>query len=184
MITEIFWIDGIQRGRLGISARPRGGDWLEDEIHAWREAGVDLVVSLLTPAEVSELALEGEEAACRRQGMDFRSLAIPDRGVPPSIDPLNRLAAALWAALDAGKSVAVHCRQGIGRSSMVAAMVMISSGEDPDQALVRIEKARRCAVPETPEQRNWIIDFGRAVNQNAQQTDRSYRRVATPKSHE
>ena len=183
MITEIFWIDGIQRGRLGISARPRGGDWLEDEIHAWREAGVDLVVSLLTPAEVSELALEGEEAACRRQGMDFRSLAIPDRGVPPSIDPLNRLAAALWAALDAGKSVAVHCRQGIGRSSMVAAMVMMSSGEDPDHALRRIEKARGCAVPETTEQRNWILHFAGAVNQNAQQTDRSYRRVAGPKSH-
>jgi len=182
-MTEIFWIDGIQRGRLGIAARPRGGDWLEDEIQAWRAAGVDVVVSLLTPAEISELAVEGEEAVCRRQGMAFRSLAIPDRGVPTSIDSLNRLAAALRAALYAGKSVAVHCRQGIGRSSMVAAMVMISSGEEPDQALQRIEKARGCAVPETPEQRNWILHFVEVVNQDAQQTDRSYRRVSAPKSH-
>jgi len=28
--TEIHWIVGIEAGRLGTMARPRGGDWLED----------------------------------------------------------------------------------------------------------------------------------------------------------
>ena len=47
MPTKVFWVDGPWRGRLGILPRPRGGDWLRDETMAWREAGLDVVVSLL-----------------------------------------------------------------------------------------------------------------------------------------
>jgi len=42
---------GFWPGRLGIAARPRGGDWLIDELRSWRKAGVHVVVSLLTPDE-------------------------------------------------------------------------------------------------------------------------------------
>ena len=63
MRTDIVWIRGPRKGRLGIASRPRGGDWLDDEVAAWREAGVDCVVSALTPAEETELALTEEPAA-------------------------------------------------------------------------------------------------------------------------
>ena len=43
MRTEIFWIDSMPAGRLGIAPRPRGGDWLDDEVEAWRAAGVACV---------------------------------------------------------------------------------------------------------------------------------------------
>ena len=51
MLTELYWIDGPWPGKLAISARARGGDWLEDEMRGWRRNGIDTVVSLLTPAE-------------------------------------------------------------------------------------------------------------------------------------
>ena len=54
MRTELFWIDGPWPGRLAIMPRPRGGDWLEEEIQSWRRSGVDLVVSLLTLEERNE----------------------------------------------------------------------------------------------------------------------------------
>jgi len=60
MSTEIYRIEGPWRGTLGISAHPRGGDWLEDEIKSWRGAGFDVIVSLLTPAEIEEMDLSGE----------------------------------------------------------------------------------------------------------------------------
>jgi hypothetical protein len=51
MRAKVFWVNGPWLGRLGILPRPRGGDWLSDEAKAWREAGVDVVVSLLEPEE-------------------------------------------------------------------------------------------------------------------------------------
>ncbi len=39
----MFWIDAPGAGRLAIAARPRSGDWLEDEIEGWRSASVDVL---------------------------------------------------------------------------------------------------------------------------------------------
>jgi len=84
MKTDIIWIRGPRKGRLAIAARPRGGDWLDDEVEAWRSAGVDCVVSALTPAEEAELDLAEEPVICQRHGLRYISLPIPDSGVPSS----------------------------------------------------------------------------------------------------
>jgi hypothetical protein len=47
MRTELYWVEGPWSGRLAIMPRPRGGDWLEEEIQSWRRSGIDVVVSLL-----------------------------------------------------------------------------------------------------------------------------------------
>ena len=41
-------------------ARPRGGDWLLDEAKAMRAAGVDVLLSFITPQEVMEFDLNEE----------------------------------------------------------------------------------------------------------------------------
>jgi len=58
MPTNLYWADGPWPGKLALAARPRGGDWLEDEIAAWRKAGADTVLSLLTPDEEQDLDLK------------------------------------------------------------------------------------------------------------------------------
>ncbi len=57
MKNPVYWIEGVPTGKVAIVPRPRGGDWLEDEVRAWRAAGIDVVVSLLTDDEVRELGL-------------------------------------------------------------------------------------------------------------------------------
>jgi hypothetical protein len=57
MRTELYPIDGPWPGHLAIAPRPRGGDWLEDEIRAWRRSGVDVVLSLLSREEEAEQPL-------------------------------------------------------------------------------------------------------------------------------
>ena len=44
-------------------ARPRGGDWLADEMRALSEAGADILVSALTTDEANELDLARERTA-------------------------------------------------------------------------------------------------------------------------
>jgi hypothetical protein len=70
--------------------RPRRGDWLEDELHSLRNAGVDIVLSLLTDHEIAacpilrQAGIEVEaKSACRdtiprnpqRVHQDYRHLA-------------------------------------------------------------------------------------------------------------
>jgi len=141
---------------LGILLRPRGGDWLADEVRSWRAAGLDVVTSLLAPEEVAELELQEEEARSREEGIEYHAFPIADYGVPRSQRDLAELVSRLEAALEAGKNVGVHCRQGIGRSSLLVASVLVSAGADPDEAFRRIEKARGRPVPDTIEQREWV----------------------------
>ena len=105
MKTAPYWIDGPWPGRLAIVPRPRGGDWLEDEVRAWRQVGLD--------------------------------------------------------------NVGIHCRQGIGRSAVVAACLLIFSGVDPESAFQHISAARACVVPETATQREWVIAWARALQESS-----------------
>jgi len=156
MTPELFWIPGPWRGRLAIAARPRGGDWLDDEASGWRRAGIDVIVSVLEADEAAQLDLVGEAQAARTNGVRFISFSIPDRGVPPSTPAAVSLIAAISDALESGQKVAVHCRQGLGRSGLIAAGVLASAGIDPDRAIEVVSSARGQTVPETPDQRSWI----------------------------
>ncbi len=61
MLTNIYWIKTPGKGKVGIMPRPRGDDWLEDEIISFKKAGVSVVVSLLTLPEIKELFLSEEK---------------------------------------------------------------------------------------------------------------------------
>lgn len=132
---------------------------MRDETAAWREAGVDIVVSLLEPVEAAQLVLEDEAAAAAESGIAFRPFPIPDRGVPASKEAAAELANEIVDALEEGRAVAVHCRQGIGRSGLIAGGVLVAGGVDAAKALKTISQARGLEVPETEEQRQWLTDF-------------------------
>ena len=163
MHTELCRIEGVWLGHLAIMPRPRGGDWLEDEIQTWRESGVDIVVSLLTREEQTELNLADEEAMCRASGIEFISFPIVDRGIPFSYAAFLDLMSNLSEQLANEKNIAIHCRQGIGRAALIAICLLILSGIEVGAAIERVGAARGCSVPETPEQRRWIIDFARSL---------------------
>jgi len=168
MKADLFWIPGPWRGRLAIATRPRGGDWLDDEASAWRHAGVDVIVSLLEDEEAGQLDLLGECKAAEDHAIGFISFPIPDRSVPASLQEALSLIGRITAQLTAGKNVAVHCRQGIGRSGLIAAGALIAAGTSPDDAIQIVSYARGVPVPETTEQRRWTerLPSGLAVTKS------------------
>ncbi|HKX26863.1 MAG TPA: protein-tyrosine phosphatase family protein [Blastocatellia bacterium] len=157
MKTSIYWMNDDHSGRLGIMPRPRGGDWLEDEIRAWRDAGVQVIVSLLENHEVEELDLRDEPVYCQALGLTYLSMPIPDRSLPESSREALDFARRLTGLLEDGKNLVIHCRQGIGRSSLMAATMLALRGMPAETAFEVIAKARGCAVPDTEEQRAWVI---------------------------
>ncbi|PWU09622.1 MAG: tyrosine protein phosphatase [Terriglobia bacterium] len=129
---------------------------MEDEARGWRKAGVDVVVSLLEDDEQEQLVLSAEASVAQANGMRFVSFPVPDRGVPPSTQAAVALLRDLGRTLEQGENVAVHCRQGIGRSALIAAGLLVASGSDPEMALETVGSSRGLKVPETPEQERWV----------------------------
>jgi protein-tyrosine phosphatase len=142
--------------RLAITPRPRGHDWLRDDLSILRSAGVDVVVSALTSEENEDLGLREEGRFCADTGLHFLSFPIEDRSVPVSCTEFVALLDSITDYLRKGNGVAVHCRAGIGRSSVIVASVLIRGGLTIDSAFRVIEEGRGCTVPDTPEQRQWV----------------------------
>jgi predicted protein tyrosine phosphatase len=151
----LYRVPGRGPGVVSVLAKPRPGDWLDDDMARLAAAGVDILVSLLTPAEGAEVGLAGEAAAAVRAGLVFRHAPVEDRGVPDA-----RFAATVLAELTdayrAGRHVAVHCRFGIGRSATVAAAVLVRSGHDPRTVWRELAAVRGVPVPDVDEQRRWV----------------------------
>jgi protein-tyrosine phosphatase len=159
MWTELHWVEGPWPGKLAVAARPRGEDWLRDEVGGWRKAGIDTVLSLLTAEEERELELKDEANQVRAHGMKFLSLPIPDRQTPNSESELTTVLEKLDADLSAGKNALVHCRQGIGRSGLVTSCLLVTKGLSSSVAVERVIAARGTSIPDTPEQRRWIDQY-------------------------
>ncbi|MFL6208253.1 MAG: dual specificity protein phosphatase family protein [Pyrinomonadaceae bacterium] len=159
MQVRVYWISDLQSGRLGIMPRPRGGDWLEDEIRSLKMSGVDAVVSLLEREEIAELEIAEEQSLCEANGISYLSFPIKDRNIPLSPRGTLDFARKLANLLKEDRSVVIHCRQGIGRSALIAACVLVLNDVSVDKAFEKIEDARGCAVPDTEEQRQWVAQF-------------------------
>ena len=158
MRPDLYWIDNAY-GHLAIGPRPKGEEWLADEVRGYRARGVDTLVSLLTADEAAELGLAREGVACDASNIALLNLPIEDRGIPDDGGPVHRFIHDLHRRLESGERVAIHCRAGIGRSAMVAASVLTLFGMDADEAFRRVAAARGCPVPDTDEQREWVVRF-------------------------
>ncbi len=156
----IYWIERTPGpGRLAVSARPRGSDWLDDEIGGWKSQGIDTVVSLLEPDESRQLDLIEEARLSSARGIDFRSFPIADRRTPESIKDAKALIQELSQQLLQGRNILIHCRQGVGRSGMIAAAILMENGLELPDALRLIRNARGVEIPETPEQSEWLYRY-------------------------
>ena len=145
---------------LAIVLRPRGDDWLENDLQRIHMAGIQTIVSTIESAEARELGLAEEGRTVERLGMRFISYPLQDRSVPPRREDFTEFVLKLGRRLQSGEKFGVHCRGCIGRSTVVIASILIKLGWTAERALDEIEKARGCSVPDTEEQRDWIIDFG------------------------
>lgn len=156
MNPNCYWLPGPWKGRMAIAPRPRGGDWLADEIASWKSQSISFVVSFLEPAEIAEFELQSEGELAARNGIRFANFVVHDRGVPASNQEFLHLADQVYRSLTLGENVLIHCRQGIGRSGLLAAVLLMMSGETVENSVRQISQARGVPIPETENQLEWL----------------------------
>ena len=157
----LYRLTTFSQGFLAIMGRPRGGEWLEDDIAGLKCEGIQIIVSLLQQDEERELELSDEQELCTQHAIEFISSPIRDREVPESVEQTLELTRYLHEQLVMGKGVAIHCRAGIGRSALIAACILLQAGSHPKQALESIAAHRHVPVPDTDEQREWVMEVYR-----------------------
>lgn len=144
---------------LAIVLRPRGDDWLKDELTRINDSGVETIVSLLDPGEARWLGLAEEGPLSEAFGMHFLSYPILDVHVPADVATFRAFVDGLANRLRAGERIGVHCRGSIGRSTVTAACTLIHLGWRARDALRAIQAARGRVVPDTEEQLRWILNY-------------------------
>jgi protein-tyrosine phosphatase len=154
MRPDIYKIELIGSGFLAVMAKPISGEWIEDEFSSIANEGILQIVSLLETHEEIEVGLVNEKVITEKNGMEFLSYPIKDRGLPNSIEEFSRLTKRLYHQIAGGKNTVVHCRAGIGRTGIFAAGVLLHCGFKPEDAFSLISKRRGVHVPDTEEQKS------------------------------
>jgi protein-tyrosine phosphatase/endonuclease/exonuclease/phosphatase family metal-dependent hydrolase len=150
--------------KIGISFCP-GKTQLEAYSGAWkRDLAIDLevihslnydvVLSLIEDFEFQQLRVEGlQSEAMRDSGMDWLWSPIVDQSTPTPanytvlMDALQRV--------EAGDSIFVHCKGGLGRAGTIAAWMLTHFGRSSHEAIAEVRSVRPGAI-ENCDQEDWI----------------------------
>lgn len=156
---NIFPIPISAPGKIAIISRPAGNEFLLESIGFLKKEKFDIVLSALKQEEEFELGLKEENEICKQNGIQFISFPISDRDVPDSFILTKKLCLSMKEKIENGASIGVHCRAGIGRSSLLSSCILIHLGFKPDDAFRLISESRRLKVPDTKEQENWVYQY-------------------------
>jgi len=142
-------------GVVSTMAHPAGGVFLEGKIRELRRLGVDVLVSAQTDSERVECDLVDEERAVVAAGLRYVCFPIEDRSVP-DVASAVALVQPLHSLYLSGAHVVFHCWAGIGRSSLLAGLLLGMDGVEPGEAWRLIAEARGFPVPDTAAQQEWL----------------------------
>jgi protein-tyrosine phosphatase len=158
-VDDVFWVEGDEKIKLAIVLKPRGDDWLKDDLRQIEKDGVQTLVSMLEPQEAEWLGLKEEGPVAEQVGMQFLNYPIQDVHVPANVVTFRQFVAGLAYRLLKGEHVGLHCRGSIGRAPLTAACTLIHVGWQAKDALAAIQKARGFPIPDTEEQLRWVLNY-------------------------
>lgn len=162
-IAEVLF--GEHEGRLGLTLCPgkkdggRGWDRnIEDDLRIIRNWGASTVVSLIEPHELDFLQVSGLGDVVTRYGMRWIHLPIRDCDIPDQRFEQGWQTAgpAIHQLIQAGDRVLIHCRGGLGRTGLVAALILVERGCLPRDAVHRVRAVRPGAI-ETAAQEHYVL---------------------------
>lgn len=123
-------------------------------------AGATAVITLMPSAELSANGVEDMAALCSARGLAWYPLPVADEQVPQSdFDAAWAAhAAAILKRLDAGETLAIHCKGGSGRTGLIAARVLIARGIAREDAVRAVQALRPKAI-QHPSHQDWIAQM-------------------------
>jgi len=164
-------VEGLDKVRLAFLPGKRNDGFafkhrrdLDADLKTAKEDGVTHIVDLTEKGEPEHRGgVKDYHGRAKELGFQVIHAPIEDRTVPPLglaldvIDQINR-------ARSEGGTVLIHCMGGLGRTGVIAGMLMAvdNPGLGGDEIIKRIRKARGPRAPDTPQQAKRIRTFAGA----------------------
>ncbi len=115
---------------------------LEKDINFYQSQGINTVISLLLPEEITKLGLLEEERICKKHGMEFINFPVKDMDIP-DLEELKKFNQQLKQKIEHGKSITIHCHGGRGRAGTVAITLMKEFGYSAEEATRLAQEGRQ-----------------------------------------
>lgn len=157
-------------GTLGLSICPGKkqltsltGGWDRDlatDVAAIKQWGASTVITVLEKSEMEQLGVTRLGDEVKQQGMEWVHLTLPNDAIPKRafLQQWHSVRQAIHAKLEKGEKLFIHCMGGIGRTSLLAGMIMVEQGASAKDAVEAIRAARRGSFI-VPEQVAYLQDY-------------------------
>lgn len=124
----------------------KGAD-LNTSLEQLKKAGAAAVLTFMTQSELEKNQLSAIGESVKAQGMVWFHLPIEDDHAPEKVflDLWKSAGPAVYHLLGQGKSIAMHCKGGSGRTGLIAAQILLERGEKLEPVMQRIQAIRPIA---------------------------------------
>jgi len=153
------------KSKIGMSMCPGRNrkNWnrkIEDDISVIQRNGIQVVVTLVTDAELQEMGIPDLHQKLNSCDIETVHFPISDKWIPSSMDDLIALVQLILVRIKRGKCILVHCNGGKGRTGLVVTATLVALGMDPDKAVEFIRKSRDGMI--NPAQLLYVKSFKQA----------------------
>lgn len=121
---------------------------LAESIQQLADLGVCALLTLLPEEEILANQVEALPQLCEQAGMRWFHLPIEDDHAPEKAfrQAWQNTKAAVHSLLDEGKSIAIHCKGGTGRTGTVAAQILLERGVPLAEVIEQVRATRPQAL--------------------------------------
>ena len=138
---------------------------LSEDLALLKDSGVKVIVNLLNLYELRTIGVSLIEyrKVCEKIGIELIEYPIIEMSVP--IDPIEQIDKnmldGLTDSVKAGKKVLIHCRGGVGRAGLMAALLLfrLEKYKDYDSCLTYLRKTRHNNCVESMKQRDYMRQY-------------------------
>jgi len=132
---------------------------LSDSISTLKQAGVNMLITLMDDKEMQENNALSLPVECSKQGLDWIQLPIPDNAPPSKVfeEQWHKQIENILNSLNSNGSIAVHCKGGSGRTGLTIALILAAYGWPTDKVIKEVQKIRPNALKH-PQQLSYFKD--------------------------
>ncbi len=137
-----------------------------EELSAIIARGYDVYISLVTPAETTELGCYVNSVRAVISNPIFVTYPIVDGHIPTDLEGFRKLLQLILFLNKQGRKIYLHCRGGHGRAGVVIACLYKELGMSSTEALMQVQERHRerknqpdYPTPQTVEQIQFIYDY-------------------------
>lgn len=141
---------------------------LQESLEQLAAAGASAIVTLMPQEEMQRNTVLELPELCKRLGLEWYHLPVEDDHAPEQefADAWAPAKAKIHELLSAGKSIAIHCKGGTGRTGLVIALILVERGLPVEEVIARVKAVRSNAL-QIPAHLEYLHNFARQFSRGS-----------------